>query len=503
MPPKRLVRHSAGCRGVARAIAVVLVVSAVLVVLPVPGHAGESASIEKAKALFKNQADLSNVIGKVSIATDGQALFTPDASPAVTLKVLNWGDSKATPQGLPLQFDQVSLSKDGTAIKYGQANLSAYGIFTKNWDSFTANAAFAPVTRQIFDLNKAVRGLVAGDVGATEAIKAKLPTALEETAKLLTTASLSPMQAEPVFKMFDSLRTTGKAVFAREDIYRPTTYRKIFENSRGAAGIVRRDDNGAPGCSGFLVGSDLLMTARHCVGNYEVSDLTVWFDYEELDANHTMNTVAVPVAEIEFLGTTFRIGSPDMDFALLRLSKHVTDANRPRLCLGAKRAYRDDPIYVVGHPNYRRRQVHDNAFIYYPFEVSEKDIVLLRAVVKSEYRNHPDQEVVLKDFEESYVKFAPEKVYRNYSKRWRGQPTIGADSDTYKGNSGSPVFDRRSHLVIGILFDGQQDHTQSFTVDWQTHEAILPTSEIIRQLNAKKPDWAQGHDVCIDGKPFP
>jgi len=82
--------------------------------------------------------------------------------------------------------------------------------------------------------------------------------------------------------------------------------------------------------------------------------------------------------------------------------------------------------------------------------------------------------------------------------RFSSQPTIGADCDTYRGNSGSPAYNRRINSVIGVLFDGQEDLGQPWRPGWRAHEAILPISKIVSQIESVMPEWdAAGSGVCI------
>ena len=63
-------------------------------------------------------------------------------------------------------------------------------------------------------------------------------------------------------------------------------------------------------------------------------------------------------------------------------------------------------------------------------------------------------------------------------------PTIGANCDTFHGNSGSGAFLKRTQRVVGILIGGQPD-VDRLRSGWARHEAILPIGPILDEIRQK------------------
>jgi hypothetical protein len=64
------------------------------------------------------------------------------------------------------------------------------------------------------------------------------------------------------------------------------------------------------------------------------------------------------------------------------------------------------------------------------------------------------------------------------------RPSFGIDTDTFGGDSGSPVFDRRSQCIVGIFSGGQRDTLVSPEASWKEHEFAAPISEVLRTLHS-------------------
>jgi hypothetical protein len=55
-----------------------------------------------------------------------------------------------------------------------------------------------------------------------------------------------------------------------------------------------------------------------------------------------------------------------------------------------------------------------------------------------------------------------------------GKVTFGCDCDGFGGNSGSPVFDREDHRVVGVFWGGQKDDRKIDKADQSNHEFVVP-----------------------------
>lgn len=328
---------------------------------------------------------------------------------------------------------------------------------------------------------------------------------------LITTfMNLRPdQQAErrTVIETYAKNQVLGKAFYdAHDNQYFPSVYSRIYDNSQAGVAVARRD-TGRAFCSGVLISPSAILTAQHCLDQLDLplSALDIWINYESgLDDQPLKKHVYHVMKQIAYGRRDYDPDGPDLDFALLEIGPE-SDGTRAGDhwhpdCLSTSRVLADDPLYVVGHPQGRPRTVADNAFVLFPFEVGPRQYAELEVGIEAEFKDDPQKSARLKEFSDSYRSFTlPDgsKVYRNYSVLWEKQPTIGADSDTFHGNSGSPVFNRRNNLIVGILHDGQPDLSTPYRAGWHAHEAIVPITRIIEQLDKGLPSWRQQLGVCI------
>lgn len=307
-------------------------------------------------------------------------------------------------------------------------------------------------------------------------------------------------------EQYREVHRAGKALYGyeRDDRYPPQTYTQIFANSRGAFALHRKGEP-KPRCSAVLIADNLALTNNHCILSDLPEDLEAVFDYEDDLAGNHLSTHAFPVQD--FLVETEE-DRDHLDFVLLKLgsdgSGQLPGAVYQPQCLSTVRVRRDDPVYVIGFPLGDPRTVSDNAYVYFPFRVTPEEFAELEILVRSEFdtkdledKSYADGK--LKEFSDSYRKttYESKDVYEYYSTRFGNQPTIGADCDTFHGNSGSPVYQRHTHTVVGLLFDGQEDLSEPWKPGWSAHEAILPMSEIIKRLDAVRANWREEPGVCV------
>lgn len=161
-------------------------------------------------------------------------------------------------------------------------------------------------------------------------------------------------------------------------------------------------------CSGVLVAPDVVATAGHCIdtaskGTPPVKDIRFVFGYWIRDQENA--ELVVSNDEI-YSGKLFkRVYTPsNQDWALVKLDKPVTNHEPVPIRRTAKISDTED-VYVIGHPCGLPAKFADGAIV----------------------RSNSD-----KDF-------------------------FVANLDTYAGNSGSPVFNRHTHEVEGLLVRGEKD----------------------------------------------
>lgn len=162
------------------------------------------------------------------------------------------------------------------------------------------------------------------------------------------------------------------------------------------------DDTMLSSCTGFLVAPDLLLTAGHCIKDKSDCFKKMWvLDYDQSQNTFSKDKIAYCK---EIVDSNFA-----SDYALIRLSKTITDRTPLRLRrIGKLNPYAD--FLVIGHPLGLPKITTDQA--------------LLRG--------------------NSLIK------------------TFTINSDTYSGNSGSPVIDPKTSLVEGILIKGDRDFEMDY-----------------------------------------
>jgi len=162
-------------------------------------------------------------------------------------------------------------------------------------------------------------------------------------------------------------------------------------------------------CSGVLVASDLIATAGHCIDTPAmrtppVTDILFVFGYRMRDASTpelTINNSDIYKGR-KVIG---RIYTPNgLDWALVKLDRKVSGHNPIRVRSSARIPDAED-VYVIGHPCGLPAKFADGATV----------------------RNNSNADFFV------------------------------ANLDTYGGNSGSPVFNRTTHEVEGILVRGERD----------------------------------------------
>ncbi|MBF6024098.1 trypsin-like serine peptidase [Lysobacter niastensis] len=383
---------------------------------------------------------------------------------------------------------------------------------TKRWESLPAGQR-----RRFGNVDTAQRKLsAAADTAlkpdSTEADLRQLKQAVDDTREQVLLAykaipSTQRSEQRILVEQHGELRRAEKSLygFNRDDRYPPQAYERIYANSHGAFALrVKGADK--PRCSAVLIGEALGLTNNHCILEELPGELEAVFDYEDdLDGNHLTSQV-FPIGAVRLTAEEDR---DNLDFVLLRLEANadgkLPGSVYPVQCLSMAHVRRDDPLYVIGFPLGEPRTVHDNTFVYFPYRVSENEYAELEMLVRQEFDSLQAEEQSyidgkLKEFTDSYRKMsdaAGATHYEYISVRFANQPTIGADSDTYHGNSGSPVYSRRSHAVIGLLFDGQEDLSQPWEPGWRSHEAILPITRVVERLDVAEPTWRADPKVCI------
>lgn len=180
-------------------------------------------------------------------------------------------------------------------------------------------------------------------------------------------------------------------------------YMEVCSDERFADDII------AAGCSGFLIGEDLLVTAGHCVDSQIQCQYNYWvFDFhiDQPTDNLTMTIPSDSVYRCKEI-ISFDYSQKTMnDYALIRLDRKVRD--REPLAFRSKGKIKEHtPLVLIGHPSGLATMIADDA-----------------QVLEGENQN-------------PYF--------------------FRTNLDAYGHNSGSAVFNQETGEVEGILVRGEQD----------------------------------------------
>ncbi len=297
-----------------------------------------------------------------------------------------------------------------------------------------------------------------------------------------------------------------KALYRSAENYDPWRYDAIFRQARAAVAIGEPGDSTSR-CSGVLIAEDLVLTAGHCFGGDSPKDpaaLEVWFGYSRLPNGNLQTLQRRPIVELvapspkllpKMIAGAF--DSQLLDYAVVRFARGAADRLTPAdvspQCLRNTSLDKNDPVYVVGYPEGAPQMVHDSARVYLPFRVFDGDTFFrLRLDVEADLLDSPDRATFMKQFDDSYQtveETASGVKYRYFYHVQDGnQPHMGIVANTFRGDSGGPVYERgRNQCVVGVLVSGAEDIGVRLNASWERHESVLPMMAILKDAERHAP----------------
>lgn len=308
-----------------------------------------------------------------------------------------------------------------------------------------------------------------------------------------------------IAKLNRSALSDEKAIYGTNDNYVPEVYDAIYRRSRACVAIVHPDlqegklrQSWTPNASGVLIAPNLVLTCAHDVTDPVLSgNLEVWFGYEKDIHGLARAKTVTRVSRIVYNGRTTNMDrSPTvdpLDFSLLEIDPPITDKQSATLFSGPVPI--DTPLYVIGYPRGDFEIVHDNTQVLFPYEVNEKTYAKLKLKIQTcaigqEGGNSPKSRNSTKEtddlFNRSYqpIPLPAGKIYRYYWVRNQQHlPAIGANCDTFHGDSGGPAFLRNASECCGILVQGEPDPDVFSLATFLHHERILPMRAINERLS--------------------
>jgi V8-like Glu-specific endopeptidase len=166
-------------------------------------------------------------------------------------------------------------------------------------------------------------------------------------------------------------------------------------------------------CSGFIVGDDIIATAGHCLSNSGLGSTRIVFGFVMEDAQNVVDTFSASqiYTPVEILGR--ELTTEDLyDYTIVRVDRAITAPGAQPLPIRRAGAVTVGmPLGVIGHP------------AGLPMKIA----------------------------------FGPTTAVRSLG----NAGFFVANTDTYGGNSGSPVFNAATGIVEGILVRGERDYVNN------------------------------------------
>ena len=184
-------------------------------------------------------------------------------------------------------------------------------------------------------------------------------------------------------------------------------------------------NNALANCTGFLIAGDLLVTAGHCITSARDCENFSWvFDYQansdSFKKENVYNCKEIVFRKVKQDREEF------VDLAVIKLDKPTNRKNLKLRTYG--RLSEQTPVYIIGHPLGMGLTLAESAKTY-PMD---------RKVLLPESSEQNDL-----DFFNAQI-IHQDKLFIT-------------DIDGFAGNSGSPVFNARTHTVEGIFLGGAND----------------------------------------------
>lgn len=253
-------------------------------------------------------------------------------------------------------------------------------------------------------------------------------------------------------KLADSVAGMVKATKLREDIGDKNFYSFRKQTAEDKFELCEeepfRKQYTLPICSGFLIAPDTLVTAGHCVEDMlDCANFKWVFGFKKGTEKIAKEDVysCKKIHERQLHQSKWKL----QDYAVIQLDRKVK-GRAPLRFRRKKKAKIGTKLFVIGHPSGLPMKITDNGKI---------------------------------------QRMNKEEVWKPISTLFKKRYYFNANLDTYSGNSGSPVFNRKTKLVEGILVQGGEDYVRNIDMfcnesnrlpdsRWVTEEKVFRITKV-------------------------
>jgi Trypsin-like peptidase domain len=489
--------------------------------------------------------------GTLSVATNGELLFQ-DKESSQELRLEEDLRLRAIPTGYPIAFGIEKTADSGD----GKFNY----IISKAKDAFKPFASQFWDVNLVKQLGSFPASQFSAITAASNNVKDKFNLLTEASAKRTTTlAQLAALQEEVAKAEIQAIRVIGNVYrqipenqgWVRQwlaanaavheqgnkaingtfvDNYDPEVYEIIGRVTR-ACGAVQISGFPKALVSAVLIGEDTILTCQHDVvqkweskalegGGANKTKAAVFLLNREKRRRITYDGDPIPILDLLHKGDVYVNSSEhQLDFAVFRIDRNALIAHEERIktqCEKAAIPYFPimpvvlaesmpdyfNPLFVVGHSGGDRKLVHDSAHLLFPSRIdpdllTRMYMTLEHSLLQKESSLQSERKRAFKAFlEKRYLPIsASGDNSRMYVNKY-GVPVFGLDSDTFGGDSGGPVFDRFTGMIVGVFkgsafffLDEEEGPPDARHVpagkpgDFDHHENGVPITAIIEQLD--------------------
>jgi V8-like Glu-specific endopeptidase len=287
---------------------------------------------------------------------------------------------------------------------------------------------------------------------------------------------------------------------------------KRFKASVGLMHPGKQDGKRAvdwtPNVSGVLISPNLVLTCAHDITDDPDDDQKVQAVIGYVHEDGVIKPgKRIAVDKIIYNGMTNGVDHDHepLDFAIFQLSEKVQDL--PPMALSSAAVPLDTGIYLIGYPQGGPETVHTNTHVLFPYELNSDGMSKIKLRIQRELVGVEQNTATLTDrlFRNSYERVATSKgapLFR-YFMRLEGQhmPVMGADCDTFHGDSGAPAFFLAAGSCCGLLTAGSSDKDNYDVATFLHHEKLIPMKVILNRLSDRQvglKGWPGDFGVSIE-----